>query len=145
MTQRPMQRMTRQRQVILEELRRCHSHPTADQLFDSVRRRLPRISLGTVYRNLEILSEMGLIRKLESVGGPRRFDGDLGRHFHVRCLGCGTIQDLPPEQAAAVRVNVPALASFRITGYHLEFRGVCEACRAAQDPEASPVGHASND
>ena len=61
-------RMTQQRQVILEELRLCRSHPTADELYSRVRRRLPRISLGTVYRNLETLAERGLIRKME-VGG----------------------------------------------------------------------------
>ncbi|MBN2430278.1 MAG: transcriptional repressor [Acidobacteria bacterium] len=124
--------MTRQRQIILEELRRCRSHPTADQLFETVRQRLPRISLGTVYRNLEILSDMGMVRKVETAGAPRRFDGDLEAHFHARCMECGAIHDLLPEHAAKVRVTLPACASFRITGYQLEFTGVCAECRRRQ-------------
>ena len=69
--------MTRQRPVILEELKNLTTHPTADELYSMVRRRLPRISLGTVYRNLEILSEMGLAQKLESAGAQRRYGGDV--------------------------------------------------------------------
>jgi Fur family ferric uptake transcriptional regulator len=121
--------MTKQRKVILDELRHSHNHPTADQLFEKVRRRLPRISLGTVYRNLDILSEMGLIRKIETAGAQKRFDGDLESHFHMRCAACGTIHDLPEREAAAVRVVLPTPDAFHITGYHLEFRGICGDCR----------------
>jgi len=78
-------RITRQRRVILEELQRTKSHPTADELYRKVRRRLPRISLGTVYRNLELLSRSGLIRKLEIGGGKMRFDGIVEPHYHIHC------------------------------------------------------------
>ena len=72
----PQTRMTRQRAVILEELRKVKTHPTADELYSIVRERLPRISLGTVYRNLDFLTESKEILKLESAGSIRRFDGD---------------------------------------------------------------------
>ena len=77
MPERGFQRNTPQRKVILEELQKAASHPTAAELYEIVRRRLPRISLGTVYRNLELLSESGLIRKLSMGSAEARFDGDL--------------------------------------------------------------------
>lgn len=87
-------RMTRQRAVILEELRKTKSHPTADELYSIVRERLPRISLGTVYRNLDFLADSGEIRRLEAAGSTKRFDGDISWHQHVRCLRCGRIGDV---------------------------------------------------
>ena len=75
MQKHPNLRMTRQRRVILEELRKVKTHPSADEIYEIVRKRLPRISLGTVYRNLEILSESGDIQKLEPGCSLKRFDG----------------------------------------------------------------------
>ena len=85
----PQTRMTRQRAVILEELRKVKTHPTADELYSIVRERLPRISLGTVYRNLDFLADTGEIRRLEAAGTTKRFDGDISWHQHVRCIHCG--------------------------------------------------------
>ena len=76
----PQTRMTRQRMVILEELRKVKTLPTADELYAMVRTRMPRISLGTVYRNLDFLTESKEILKLESAGSIRRFDGDTRPH-----------------------------------------------------------------
>ena len=87
-------RMTRQRAVILEELRKTTTHPTADELYGKVRERLPRISLGTVYRNLDFLADSGEIRRLEAAGTTKRFDGNMVEHQHVRCLCCGRIGDI---------------------------------------------------
>ncbi|MBW2172694.1 MAG: transcriptional repressor, partial [Deltaproteobacteria bacterium] len=89
--------MTPQRKVILEELRMADSHLTADDVYKMVRARLPRISLGTVYRNLEILSRLGMIHKLELGGMQKRFDGKTQDHYHLRCLRCGRIDDVPME------------------------------------------------
>ena len=66
-------RMTRQRRVILEEIRRTNSHPAADEIYERVRKRLPRISLGTVYRNLDVLCELGEIQRLELSGAMKRY------------------------------------------------------------------------
>lgn len=122
-------RMTRQRQVILEELRKVTSHPTADQVYSMVRRRLPRVSLGTVYRNLEVLSESGVIRKLELGGAPRRFDGKATDHNHVRCLRCGRLEDIEAEPATAVEEALRAASDYEILGYRLEFFGLCPRCK----------------
>jgi len=123
------QRQTKQRQIILEELRRSRKHPTAAELYESVRKRLPRISLGTVYRNLELLASAGHIRKLPLGGETMRYDGDLGRHYHIRCVECGKIDDV---EIQAFDLNAAGLAlpgDYEILGHRLEFIGVCKSCR----------------
>ena len=93
-----LQRNSRQRQVILEELRKLTSHPTAAVLYAVVRRRLPKISLGTVYRNLELLARMGVVQKLELAGGEARFDGrSLGTTMCGACDAAGWTM-FPPRR-----------------------------------------------
>jgi len=84
-------RLTNQRRIILEELKSVTTHPTADEIYGMVRQKMPRISLGTVYRNLEVLSSLGLVRKLENAAGQKRFDGDVSPHHHIRCEVCGKV------------------------------------------------------
>jgi Fur family ferric uptake transcriptional regulator len=119
--------MTRQRQVILEELRKVDCHPTADELYLMVRSRLPRVSLGTVYRNLDVLFRNGEIQKLDA-GGQHRFDGDVRNHYHVRCQGCGRIDDVFGEALEALAMPRSSAHDYEITGYRLEFDGLCPAC-----------------
>jgi Fur family ferric uptake transcriptional regulator len=100
-----------------------------------VRRRLPRISLGTVYRNLEILSKTGVIQKLEPGCTLKRFDGNPHDHYHIRCMQCDRIVDayfdidlnLPPE---VCKDN-----NFEITGHKLEFIGLCSACSESSNSQ----------
>ncbi len=132
--------MTRQRTVILEELRKSRSHPTADELYARVRRRLPRISLGTVYRNLDVLAERGIIEKLVVGGSQKRFDADTEHHHHVRCLGCGRVQDVPVGGAAAIGAALPEVEGYEITGYRLEFLGHCHRCRKRLRSTVRPGG-----
>jgi Fur family ferric uptake transcriptional regulator len=82
-------RLTNQRQVIIEELKKVTSHPTANEVFDMVRKRLPRIGLGTVYRNLDLLSDRGIIKKLEVGGEQKRFDGDTSLSYSLHKLQPG--------------------------------------------------------
>lgn len=120
-------RMTRQRAVILEELRKVKSHPTADEVYSIVRERLPRISLGTVYRNLDFLAETGQILKLEAAGSTKRFDGEIAWHQHVRCIYCGRIGDVMGSAPVATSPDI-SVPGFTITGTRLEYDGVCDAC-----------------
>ncbi|RJR29878.1 MAG: transcriptional repressor [Candidatus Latescibacterota bacterium] len=123
-------RRSKQREIILEELMKLGSHPSADELYDRVRKRLPHISLGTVYRNLEILSREGVIRRL-ALDGPRmRFDGGRDEHHHIRCIRCGRVDDVPAPAAASESERSAA----RRTGYlvverRVQYLGVCPACR----------------
>ena len=118
-----LRRNTPQRRVVLEELCQMNSHPTAAELYAVVRRRLPRISLGTVYRNLEVLHEDGMIRKMEFAGAESRFDGTIEQHDHVRCTECGRIQDIFPQESASRPAPPDELAGFQVTGYRLEYFG----------------------
>jgi len=121
-------RMTKQRQIILEELRAVTSHPTADEMYEMIRKRLPRISLGTVYRNLEILSEKGVIQKLSVGGTKKRFDGDVSEHYHLRCTSCGRVDDvdLPPDTSLDEKVE--SMSGYKIDRHSMEFIGVCPHC-----------------
>jgi len=121
--------MTRQRRIILEELRKVTSHPTADEVCQLVRQQLPHISLGTVYRNLEILSECGLVQKLELAGTQKRFDGNAENHYHIRCQACGRVDDLPLQPIAISEYDLRAVTDFEIKGHRMELFGVCPNCR----------------
>ncbi|WP_457572020.1 Fur family transcriptional regulator [Desulfovulcanus sp.] len=121
-------RLTRQRKVILEALRGVTTHPTADEVYDMVRKNLPKISLGTVYRNLEILSEMGLIQKLEIAGQQKRFDGNPEPHYHIRCIDCGRVCDVDFE--LDIDIKQKTISGFLVQGYRVEFFGICPDCQA---------------
>lgn len=122
-------RLTTQRRVILEELRQADSHPTADGVYELVRRRLPHISLGTVYRNLEVLSRHGLIQKLELGGDQRRYDGCLANHYHVRCIRCGRVDDVPVDPMPSLEDALRVLTEYEIVGHSVEFVGLCPHCK----------------
>ncbi len=122
-------RSTPQRRVILEELRGVVTHPTAAELFALVRQRLPRISLGTVYRNLEVLHEDGLINRLELAGSETRFDGNIEPHLHIRCRSCGRVKDAGLPLVMEKDLFQRDFGDFQVEGVHMEFFGVCSACR----------------
>jgi Fur family ferric uptake transcriptional regulator len=122
-------RNTKQRRVILQELQKLTTHPTAADLYAIVRAQLPRISLGTVYRNLESMSQMGVICKLETSGKEARFDANPAKHYHLRCIRCGRIADLYDSPAVSVREDCCELNGWEILDHHLEFAGICPECR----------------
>ena len=131
-------RMTRQRKVILEELRKVNNHPSADELYESVRRKLPRISLGTVYRNLEVLAELGEIQKLELSGSIMRFDGNPLKHYHIRCVGCNRVDDAPLAPMEQLENELYGTTVFEIIGHNLEFIGLCPDCARKHRFPANP-------
>ena len=124
-----LQRMTRQRRVILEELRKLKTHPTAAELYELVRERLPKVSLGTIYRNLDTLSRCGVVQKLDMSGGQARYDGDISDHFHIRCKQCERVADLSVDSVAIPIPHEQHLAGFEITGMRIEYEGICPQCR----------------
>ena len=121
-------RMTTQRKVILEELRKLNTHPSADEIYEVVRLRLPRISLGTVYRNLEVLSELGEIQKLELSGSLKRFDWNTNKHYHIRCIRCDRVEDAPVAPLNRLEDELYDATVFEIIGHNLEFTGLCPEC-----------------
>jgi len=124
-------RLSKQRKVILEELRKVKTHPTADEVYDMVRKIIPRVSLGTVYRNLEFLCSKGLAMKLGAPGAQKRFDGMAQPHPHLRCEICTRVVDVECD------IAIPALpdecaAGFDILNTNVEFVGICPECRASR-------------
>jgi len=123
-----MNRMTNQRRVILDELKKHYDHPTADDIYTEVKKQLPKVSLGTVYRNLEQMSDLGLILKIEGKG-PKRFDPTPTAHPHFRCVECGCVEDVP-EAKSSTPLNIESswLLDREIKGIILEYYGLCPKC-----------------
>ena len=121
-------RMTHQRETILQKLRSVTSHPTADELYDMVRQHIPHISIATVYRNLEWLVENGYAQKIEVSGRQKRFDGTPQPHYHIRCLTCGKVDDVPLEPVEGLNVRVAHYTGYVVTSHSIEFTGYCPIC-----------------
>ena len=123
------QRYTEQRAAVFRFLESTDVHPSADEVFLAVRRKLPGISLATVYKSLETLVGCGLAVKLTYSDGSARYDGRTDPHHHARCLSCGKVMDiagsLPEGQWEQLRERAEG---FVVTGYRLELSGFCPAC-----------------
>ncbi|HET7745789.1 MAG TPA: transcriptional repressor [Vicinamibacteria bacterium] len=139
-------RRTVQRMVVLEAVCASMDHPTAEEVFQAARQRLPHISLGTVYRNLRDLAGEGAIREIHAGGQPVRFDGNVTPHHHVRCVHCGRMADLPATSPARRAEESAARAlNFRVLGHHVEVLGVCPPCHAGEDASRRSRPHASQE
>jgi len=125
-------RLTPQRQIILEELSKVKTHPTANEVYDMVRKRLPRIGLGTVYRNLDLMADSGLILKLEVGGTQKRFDATTELHYHIRCSKCGRVDDIEMEALHHLEQAAGDATDYQVLGHHIEFTGICKACAENQ-------------
>lgn len=121
-------RLTEPRRVILEAVRATDAHPSAFAVYRKVRRRLPRVSLATVYRNLRRLAAEGLLLERAGADGLR-FDGNTTRHDHFTCLACRRVFDVPPAKAVRARRRVAAGTGFEVLDHRVEFYGLCAGCR----------------
>ncbi len=122
-------RNTPQRKVILDELQKVTSHPTAIDVFALVRRRLPKVSLGTVYRNLELLARLGSIRKLELGGEQARFDATTEPHGHIRCVQCGRVDDFDAPPFDPLGGVADDLDGYQVLGCTIQYFGLCPHCK----------------
>lgn len=129
--ERSGQRFTAQRAAVFRFLYATDTHPTADEVYRTVRADLPGISLGTVYKSLETLVGCGLARKLAGGNGSARYDGRMDPHFHARCLECGRLRDVPGPAHPVSFVDMPiAMGGFSVTELRLEVVGYCDGCQA---------------
>ena len=124
---------TIQRSLVLDVVNRLKSHATADEVYAEVAATHPNISKATVYRNLNLLSEMGMIRKLEIPGGADRFDHICKEHCHVKCEKCGRVFDIEIPYIDGLENRVENRNGFEITGYDILFRAICPDCRVSSD------------
>lgn len=121
-------RMTDSRKAIMSVLTGARWHPTADEVYLLVRKTVPRVSLATVYRNLDLLAKAGLIRTVAVAGEQRRYDGTLSDHHHIRCSVCGRIDDVDLESPLSVSELLSDDEGYSVQGYTLCFVGVCKEC-----------------
>ena len=129
------QKFSRQRQCIIDYLMQTKEHPTAEMVYLHVREQYPKVSLGTIYRNLRLLVEQGQLRSLSCGDGFERFDGNLQPHNHFICRCCGRVLDL--EMDSFEHINTLAAANFsgKIEGHVTYFYGKCEACNISRNAE----------
>ncbi len=120
-------KITKARRLILEELRKCRSHPTADELFRRLRLQLPRVSLATIYRNLELLERRGLIRRLDLGSGRRHYDGNIADHAHIRCIECGAVADICSPGRRWWH-EIQQESGYSLIGSQIEVIGLCPRC-----------------
>ena len=132
-------RMNQQRRAILAELSVPNRHLTADMVYERVRERVPNISLGTVYRNLDLLSRHGLVRKLCLGDAQSWYDGGLHRHYHVRCMSCGAVADVAAGEFGELLEAANRVSDYEIVDCELSFRGYCPGCsgEAVDEPKAT--------
>lgn len=133
-------RFTEQRAAVYRFLSGTTSHPTADEVFQEVRRRIPGISLATVYKSLETLVNCGLAAKLTYSDGSARYDARMEPHHHARCLSCGAVTDVSSRTLdGELQDFASGLDGFSVLGYRLEFTGFCADCSPLQIRE-NPTG-----
>ena len=125
----PALKYSRQREAILQNLRQRTDHPTAEAIYSDIRNDYPNLSLGTVYRNLSLLSGLGEIRRLPSAEGADRFDARMDEHAHFTCRRCGAIMDLPAVDCSPLIGKIQKSFGGIIDECNVCFRGVCSSCR----------------
>lgn len=121
-------RKTKQRQLVYESVMSRCDHPTADMIYEAVRTKDKRISKGTVYRNLNILSEMGKITHVEVPGGDR-FDSTIFPHYHIHCTGCGKVEDVDIKYNHQIDKKIASKYGYEIKGHDMVFDGLCPKCK----------------
>jgi len=129
-----MTRHSKQKETVLNVLMGTVSHPTADWIYAEVKKGIPNVSLGTIYRNLRVLKQEGKILELDLVGNVTRYDGNSRNHDHFRCEKCGRVFDLNGAvDAVALEMDskVSQRTGFKVLYHRLEFRGLCHDCKSS--------------
>ena len=121
--------MSRQKKLVYDIVAATMSHPTADWVYEQARKKLPRISLGTVYRNLKQLTSEGLLLEITTSRGASRYDANLTKHSHLRCARCNRLEDLTQNEIEFIPKS--RLRRYQILEFRIEFLGICPACRSA--------------
>ena len=119
---------SRQREIIYEQVRRHPIHPTAEEVYTALKSENPNLSLGTVYRNLNQLSEAGMLLKIPIADGSDRFDGRTDRHYHMICEKCRRVFDVELNCLDDIPALVRAQSGHQITRVTLNLKGICSEC-----------------
>jgi Fur family peroxide stress response transcriptional regulator len=123
-------KVTPQRTEIYKELLKAKDHPSADTMYKRVRKNLPNISFDTVYRTLLSFYEIGLADIVEGYGDPKRFDPDIRKHHHLRCIKCGNIIDFLCELYNDIEIPEEIKKEFDVTKRRVILEGICRKCKS---------------
>ena len=121
-------RYSRQRERIYEYLITTAEHPTAEMVHSALRKESPELSLGTVYRNLKLLEELGRVRRVTTYDGSERYDAICENHAHFICETCGTIRDIPEVDSGRIRDGLELKDGYRVSKLDMILTGTCPAC-----------------
>ena len=120
---------SKQREAIINTLKARKDHPTAEQIYAALKTEMPKLSLGTVYRNLSLLEETGAVAKVSVVGNTERYDGNINEHYHFSCTECGAVSDVDIPIMQDVDSLVEKEIGADVRSHSLIFYGICEKCK----------------
>ena len=126
-------KFSRQREMIYKQVINHPTHPTADEVYSALKKTNPNLSLGTVYRNLNLLSEMGMLKMLRAGSGKERFDGRTDAHCHFFCTRCGRVFDIEDEKLRGLEERVEERCGHIIGEIEVSLRGVCADCLSSEN------------
>lgn len=122
-------RNTVQRDLVLQTVRSMTCHPTAEQVYQVIVQKHPTVSKGTVYRNLSLLAQIGLIRRVEVPNSADRFDFQMQKHYHILCKRCSRVYDVDMAYLDDIGDHIRDMHGFSIDEHDIAFKGVCPHCR----------------
>ena len=134
-----MPRKSKQKDSILRVVKETKSHPTAEWIYEQVKKEIPNISLGTVYRNLKLMKQRGELSEQGLSGILSRFDGNVQNHYHFRCEQCGRLFDVDEPVDKAIDKRVAQKTGFVVSHHCLEFRGLCNDCQRSSPPKGDRI------
>ena len=124
-----MQKKSKQREAIIKVLRNTSAHPSAEWIYEKVKKAIPNIGLATVYRNLRLLKEAGEVSEMHVFNDTARFDGNTNVHYHFYCDGCGKILDLDEPIDTTIQARIARRTGLKVTRHQLELGGLCLDCQ----------------
>jgi Fur family transcriptional regulator, peroxide stress response regulator len=124
-------RITHQRIEVAKEIAASETHPDVETIFHSVRKRVPTISLDTVYRTIATLVDLGLVSRVRVTSGSARYDANTDRHQHFVCSQCGLVRDVPAPETDMLEPPAEALLLGTVEQVDIQFRGTCADCKAS--------------
>lgn len=125
-------KVTPQRLAVYESLSHTHEHPTAETLYSGLQEKYPSMSLSTVYKTMDILEKLHLVRIMNTGEDSARYDAETGDHQHIQCLVCGQVDDVEVD-TAEVRRQAARNSGYEVQREEIYFYGICPQCRAAQE------------
>ena len=126
-------RITPQRQAIMRYLISSHSHPTADEIYQTLSPKFPNISVATIYNNLRVFKDIGIVKELTYGDSSSRFDFNTHNHYHIICEKCGKIVDFHYPQLDEVEQLAQHVTDFDVTHHRMEIYGICKDCKEEEN------------